>query len=429
MASAKEQKKQDKKKEKEERLEKAPIKAAPRKKEEQQLSHSDRIELLKARVNKSFEGKGAVVSGDDLSNVFMLRRPTGIIDLDLGIGGGWPAGGLSQIIGEDNAGKSYLANRTMAQAQKIYGDKAALAVFMTEQKYDKAFAKWKCDLAIQMSKLEIQMIEQSRAESGLPPIDQQMRDWLRFQIGYFQEAIFQTAEQLLEVAVQAVEENVFQVILIDSFGALQTAAEAEAEGGLEDKQMAGASGVITKFMHRLHAALNLPDRYGRPNTTTVLGINQYRENMKASGPYSNPLQISGGRALKHGKLVDVFLQKGSKIKQGKYPNELILGKEISWTVLKGKAGCHDGGKGDYRFYYGEHGYGFGVDVYHNLLMCGVQQGVVQQSGAWYSFQGQAVCQGQDGAAAAFMNNPQLMEAIQKAIFAKAGLNIIYKEEF
>lgn len=428
MATAKEQKKQAKKKEKEEHLEKAPLKA-PKKPKEDVLSVSDRIALLQARVNKAYEGKGAIVTGDSMSNVFMLRRPTGISDLDLAIGGGWPAGGLSQIIGEDNSGKTYLANRSISQIQKIYGERSAIAVCMTEQKYDKAFAKWRCDVALMMSKLEIEMIEQSRAESGLPPLNQQERDWLRFQIGHFQEAIFQTAEQLLEAAVQIVEENVFQIVLIDSFGALQTAAEAEAEGGLEDKQYGGASGVITKFMHRLHAALNLPDRYGRPNTTTVLGINQYRANLKATGPYANPLNISGGYALKHGKLVDVFLQKGSKLKQGKYPNEIILGKEISWTILKGKAGCHDGGKGDYRFYYGEHGYGFGVDVFHNLLMCGVQQGIVQQSGAWYSFDGQAICQGQDGAAAAFMNNPTMADSIKKAIYTKAGLNIIVKESF
>jgi len=282
---------------------------------------------------------------------------------------------------------------------------------------------------IAMSKMEIDIIEQSRARHGLPPLDQQTLDWLRFQKGHFQESIFQTAEQLLEAAVQQVESNLFQIVLIDSFGALLTAAEAEAEGGLEDRHYGGASGVITSFMHRLHAALNLPDQYGRPNTTTVLGINQYRENLKASGPYANPLQIAGGRALKHGKLVDVLLKKGAKIKEGKYPNEIIHGKVINWSVLKGKAGCHDGGEGEYRFYYGENGYGFGADVYHNLLMCGVKTGVIEASGAWYGFQGTAICNGQDNAAAAFMTNPTLLEAVRQAIFAKVGLNFITKETF
>ncbi len=384
---------------------------------------------MKARINKAFAGKGAILSGNEFYNTFLLRRPTGIIDLDLAIGGGWPSGGLSQLIGEENSGKSYLANRSIACVQDIYGDDAAIAVNMTETKYDKAFAKWRCNVRVAYSELEISMLQQALAEQGRPPLDQQALDWLRYQVGTFHEGVFSTAEQLLEAAVQQVEENVYQFVLIDSFGALLTAAEAEAKEGLEKRHYGGSSGVITQFMHRLHAALNLPDRYNRPNTTTVLGINQYRENLKATGIYDNPLQIAGGRALKHGKLVDVLLRKGAKIKETIGGEELIVGKEIGWSIIKGKAGCHDGGKGEFRFFYGEHGYGFGADVYHNLLMTGVRLGAIQQSGAWYSLNGERICQGQNNAAAIFMANPQLMDAVRLAIFQKAGLSFITKETF
>lgn len=426
-SAAKEKAKKEKKAEKAEKLSKAPLKA--KKEKDQPLTRKERIELLKDRINNSYAGSGAIVSGDDFSNIFTLRRPTGIIDLDIAIGGGFPAGGLSQVIGEENAGKSYLANCTVARVQETYGDDAAISVCMTEQKYDKAFSKWKCGVAIAMSKMEIQMLEQARVKDGLPPFNDQELAWLRHQIGHFQESIFATGEQLLEAAVQQVEENVFQIVIIDSFGAIITAAEAEAEDGLEAQFYGGASKVITNFMHRLHAALNLPDQYGRPNTTTVIGINQYRENLKAKTQYDNPLQIAGGRALKHGKLVDVFLRKGAKIRVGPKDNQVVVGKEINWNIIKGKAGCHDGGTGDYRFYYGENGYGFGADVYHNLLMTGVRLGVVDKSGAWYSFQGTAICQGQDGAAEVFMKSPALMEAIRQACFAAAKLSFITKETF
>lgn len=431
MPASKEKEKQTKKKEKEEALEKAPIRTLAKKKEEKNTipSRTERAELVKARINKAFEGKGAILSGEEFYNIFSLRRPTGIPDLDIAIGGGWPAGGLSQIIGEENAGKTYVANCSIANVQEIYKEDSAISVCMTESKYDKAFAKWRCRVNVSFSKLEIEMLEQARVSQGLPPLDQPAKDWLRFQVGTFHEAVFSTAEQLLEAAVQQVEENVYQLVLIDSFGALLTAAEAESKDGLEGRHYGGASGVITQFMHRLHAALNLPDRYGRPNTTTVLGINQYRENLKASGPYADPLQIAGGRALKHGKLVDVLLRKGSKIRIGKEPNQIIVGKEINWSVIKGKAGCHDGGKGEFRFYYGEHGYGFGADVYHNLLLTGVRLGVVEQSGSWYAFNDSPICQGQDNAAHGFMANPQLMEDVRQAIFAKSGLNFITKETF
>lgn len=393
-------------------------------------TRAERIALVKARINENFEGKGAILSGDEFSNVFTLRRPTGIIDLDIAIGGGFPAGGLSQLVGEDNSGKTYLANRTIAEVQKTYGPESAISACMTESKYDKGFAKWKCGIHISFSKMEIEMIEQARVRDGLPPLDEDTKKWLRFQVGHFQEAIFQTAEQVLEAAVQQVEENVFQIVLIDSFGALLTAAEAEAEAGLEQQHYSGASRVITGFMHRLHSALNLPDRFGRPNTTTVLGINQYRENLKAgNNKYADPLQIAGGRALKHGKLVDVLLKKSSRIWFGKDPNKIAVGKEINWSIIKGKAGCHDGSTGDYRFYYGEHGFGFGADVYHNLLLTGVQRGVIEQSGAWYGFQGTPICQGQDNAAAGFMANPQLHEAVRQAVFRQAKLDFITKETF
>lgn len=429
MSAAKEKEKQAKKKEKEVERDKAPLKAAPKKDKNAPPSRSERAQLIAARINKAFDGKGAILSAEDTSTVFSLRRPTGIIDLDLGIGGGWPAGGLSQIIGEDNSGKSYLANRSIAMVQDIYGDEAAIGACMTESRYDKAFAKWRCNVRLAFSDLEIKMLEEARAKWGQPPFTADELTWLKYQQGIFQEACFTTAEQVLEAAVQMVEENIYQIVLIDSFGALLTAAEAESKEGLEGRHYGGASGVITQFMHRLHAALNLPDKYNRPNTTTVLGINQYRENLKASGPYADPLQIAGGRALKHGKLVDVLLRKGAKIKVGPEKAQVIVGKEIGWQVIKGKAGCHDGGKGEYRFYYGEHGYFFGADVYHNLLMTGVRMGVVEQSGAWYAFNGNAICQGQDNAAAAFMANPQMYQAIQQALYQKAGLNIITKETF
>jgi len=430
MAASKEKAKKEKKEAKEAERAAAPLKAMPKVKQDKNAppSRAERAALLAARINKAFDGKGAVLFADQTSNTFALRRPTGIMDLDLAIGGGFPAGGLSQIIGEDNSGKTYLANRTMAVVQQIYQDETAIGLCMTESKFDKEFAKKKCALNIALSDFEISLLDQGRVEKGQPPHTDQERAWLKYQQGTFQEACFQTAEQVLEACVQMVEENIYQIVLVDSFGALLTAAEAESDDGLEGRHYGGASGVLTQFMHRLHSALNLPDKYGRPNTTTVLGINQYRENLKASGKYDNPLQIAGGRALKHGKLVDVLLRKGAKIWNGE-KKEYQVGKELAWSIIKGKAGCHDGGAGEYRFYYGEHGYGFGVDVYHNLLMTGVRLGVIEKSGAWYGFQNQAICQGQDNAAAGFIQYPQLVEPIRQAIYAKMGLSFITKENF
>ncbi len=185
--------------------------------------------------------------------------------------------------------------------------------------------------------------------------------------------------------------------------------------------------VVTQFMHRLHAALNLPDKYGRPNTTSVIGINQYRDNVGKDSQW-NPMKVAGGHALAHGKLLDIHLEQGPKIKFPVSKNEVkIVGKEIYWEILKGKAGCHDGPRGSYKFYFGENGFGFGIDIYSDLLVAGLETAVIQQSGSWYSFGGERLGQGETQVSHNLHSNPDLLQRIRKEIFRVAGLNFIVRE--
>lgn len=386
------------------------------------------IAMLAQQVNAQFKGGAVIREGSEITNVFVLRRPTGVLSLDLAIGGGLPAGGLTQIIGRFSAGKSLLSNMIMAEAQRNYGDEFAGAVCMTEQRYDKHFAKWKCGLRVALSDEEIAVLRQGYRENGHPDFEftPEQIAWLKDQVGSFTETLGSTAEQILEVAVQQVESNLFQVVLIDSFGALLTKAEAEHEEGLEGKHRGGAAMVVTQFMHRLHAALNLPDKYGRPNTTTVIGINQYRDNVNA-GPYGNPMKVAGGHALAHGKLLDIHIEQGAKIRQMFGKENRVVGKEINWEIMKGKAGCHDGMKGTYKLYLGEYGFPFGIDIYSDLLMAALYAGVIQQSGAWYSYAGERIGQGADNVAMTLYQNPDMVRAIRKEIFKTAGLHFIVRE--
>jgi recombination protein RecA len=385
------------------------------------------IALITQSINNQFKGRAVLRSGSQITNVFVLRRPTGITTLDIALGGGLPAGGLTQVIGKYSAGKSYLANLIMTEAQKHYGEEFAAAVCMTEMRFDKAFAKAKCGLRIPYSDEEIEVFRQINAENGNPPFTEDYERWLKDGVGTFVEGVGGTAETVLEAAVQLVESNDFQIVLIDSFGALLTAAEAEHEEGLEGKHRGGAAMVVTQFMHRLHAALNLPDKDGRPNTTTVLGINQYRDNVNA-GLYGNPMKVAGGHALAHGKLVDLHVEQGSRIKVAVSSNQnVIVGKEINWEILKGKAGCHDGPKGTYSFYFGEHGHGFGIDIYADLLVAGLQTGIIEQSGAWFSYHGERLGQGKDNVAVTLYQHPEVFQAIRKEILKAVGLNFIVKE--
>lgn len=385
------------------------------------------IEIVRRSINKQFKGEAVLRTGADITNVFILRRPTGITTLDVAIGGGLPAGGLTQIIGKFSSGKSYLANRIMATAQETYGENFAGAACMTEMRYDKAFAKSRCGLRVPFSEAEIEVFRQINASYGRPPFAPEYEAWLRDSVGIFDEGVGATAEAVLEMAVQLIESNNYQVVLIDSFGALLTAAEAEHDEGLQGKHRGGAAMVVTQFMHRMHAALNLPDKYGRPNTTTVIGINQYRDNVNA-GAYGAQMKIAGGNALAHGKLVDLHIEQGSKIKadSNDYTSP-IVGKEVNWEILKGKAGCHDGPKGTYQFFFGEHGHGFGVDIYSDLLVAGLQYGVVELNGAWYSCNGERLGQGKANASLFLYQNQPLFHEIRKQIFKAANVDFITHE--
>lgn len=382
------------------------------------------LEQQAASLEKQFK-RPVLLTASRMSNVYQLRRPTGILSLDRAIGGGFPAGGLSQLIGRESTGKSYIANRVMANVQTSYGNQAAIAICMTEMKFDKNFAKWKCGLDIAFAPDEIDLGEQSLGRPYTP----EEREKLESQTGYIYMPDVTVAEQVLEIAAQLVESGLYQIVFVDSMGSLLTKAEEEADHGIIDKHYGGAAMVITAFMHRVHSALCSTVR-GRPNTTTLLVINQARDVIgNQYGPQG--IKIGGGNALKHGKLTDVLLSSLGfiTIDQGERKPKLPIGKEVGFDIIKGKAGCHDGVRGSYNYYYGEHGYGFGVDIYGDLLNCSVMAGLVEQSGAWFSCEGKNLGQGKEAAAIALFEDPALAERLRTAVLAKDGISFVTRENW
>ena len=399
-------------------------KKAPAQKKDKLPSRKERLEILQHDINTAFKGRVTIQRGNEFSNVFIIRRPTGIASLDIAIGGGFPAGGMSQIVGQESVGKDYIANRAIANLQSVYGEDAAVALAMTELAYDKQYAK-KCGVRIALTDTEINDWQRAL---GRPFTDEEM-SWAKDQVGTIHQIIGNNAEELLEGAAQCIESNLYQIVLINSFGALLTKAEEEAEGGIADKHYGGAAVPIQAFMKRLHAALNRMDEYGNPNLTSVIGINQYRENLGPDAKW-HPLRISGGRALKHGKLVDVFLQDKARIKIGTKQQQFVVGKEIHWEILKGKAGCHDGPKGMYPFYFGEHGYPFGADVYQDLIITGVQYGIIQSAGPWISFEDEKYNikqMGKERFAHAIAQEDGAFDYLRTKCFEAAGVQFVDKE--
>jgi recombination protein RecA len=139
------------------------------------------------------------------------------------------------------------------------------------------------------------------------------------------------------------------------------------------------------------------------------------------------MKVAGGHALAHGKLLDIHIEQGARIKHVVGKEQKIIGKEINWEIMKAKAGSHDGPKGTYKFYTGEMGITFGVDVYSDLVSAGLQAGIVQQQGAWFSYNGSHLGQGIDNVGKTLYNDPVLLQTIRKEIFKAAGLHFITRE--
>jgi recombination protein RecA len=401
--------------------EEAPPEPVKKKKGDPEPTRSQKIEALRGKVNSMFKSE-VLVSADQFPNVYIIRRPTGITRLDIALAGGFPAGGLSELIGKDSSTKTWLANQVIANLQRNYGADSAISLAMTETRYDKAFAKYKCGVRIAYSEEEIGLGEQANKR----PYTKEELAFLRDQVGIIDMPLAPNAEMLLEIVAQQVESGLYQLIVIDSLGALMTDAEANSEGGITDAHYAGAAKPVTSFMHRLHRAFVMAGPDGKPNTTTVLAINQYRDKIGAK-PWQNPMNIAGGNALKHGKLVDVLLTSGGHTKVTIGKQTAIVGKEIYWEVIKGKAGVHDGPKGSYQFYFGENGYPFGADIYEDLLIAGVETGVVEQAGAWFARNGERLGQGKENASRFLYEHTDILEAIRKDIFDKSRLSFIVKE--
>jgi recombination protein RecA len=376
--------------------------------EEVPISKSNKIHALQATMAKSYKGKGQIVMADALTLPYYLRRiPCGIIDLDIATGGGLPCGGLSEIYGPESVGKTLLLIQYMKMQQKIFGDECALGACMTEMHFDKLFGKMN-GLRIPYSPEEIAHEEDL---NGGPLTDEQyllMRD----SVGNFQEVMGSSAEYLYDMILDLIESQLYNILSIDSWGSLLTAEEEKKT--MHDKTRGGAAKVNSEWLRRFSAMMNRIVE-GKPNMTAVIGINQVRERMGAYGGFENP----GGRALKHGKFVSIFLSTDGYIHADGFvgmsnPNGAHgprVGKAISWRIDKGKAGCHDGPVGFFHYYYDG-----GVDLYRTAVISAQRYGILSASGSWLTF-GDYRANGVDNFRELVANDPVLYDALEEACYA------------
>ena len=412
------------------------------------VTRDQRAEALAEAFNKRFKNKDGsyrarIQSADDVSCPYLTRRfPVGLLQLDTALRGGFPGGGVSQIIGPKNSGKSWLAWQVIRNLQAILGAKMKVLRAMTEMRADKSQARL-AGVAIGYSDSDISSMERAQVQAGGSKFTKEDIANLKYQIGDIRELHGESAEDLYDGVLMDVEYGVSQVIIVDSWGAIMSAAEAESES-LSEKQYGGAAAINSKFLRKLCALLTMDDEHGRARDVCIIGINHVRDDMKNPQGYRAP----GGKALEHAKFVDLYVESGAKqwesdnmlTSTGNAKTFYYNAKEVNWRIEKGKAGIHEGAKGDYLYNLQEGQ----ADFYRDTLVAGVRAGVVLRPNnvSWIvpdpEDPGSTLLQAQgfDNMIAALKEDARaktaagdygnsMMSIIRSAVFAKEGIKIDY----
>jgi RecA/RadA recombinase len=415
-------------------------------------SRAMRADALMAYVDKKLDGRAELCNASDYTLPWVTKRlPTGVLSLDIALGGGWPAGAISQIIGPKNAGKDYLIWQTIRQLLGIGGTQLHVLLAQTEMRADRTQAQ-KVGCAVAMSELDIANLDRARVANGHPPYTEEEKVKLRFQIGKIHEVHGEALEDLYDVILRGVAGRVYHLIVINSFGSVMSNAEAESET-LRDKTYAGTAGVNTQFLHKLNALLTMRDENEESRDTCILGVNQIRDDIKNP---NKSYKAGGGNALEHAKFVDLFVTSGQAHgKEMMVPSSMgmkqmkdIWGKDVRWEIKKGKAGIHEGQAGSYVYKFREPREDptepivevNNADFVLDYIATGRTYGVVQASGAWFSVvneKGEAILTGngmgalakqlkEDAIAKQQAGDPNtFLDYIRRVCLVRAGVNVNY----
>lgn len=380
---------------------------------------------------------------------YFLRRPTGILSLDVALGGGFQAGGCIEIYGPESAGKTFLLYCTCGQVQRNYGDDTRILIFKTEMREDKDFARLG-GLCVRYSEDEISEMDEIRvAKLRMPTFSAEELDDLRMQVGDIVYVSGKTSEKGFDAIVRALDAEgddrpggLFQVVGIDSMGALLT--ETVEEGDVGDSHYAGggSSRVVTQFMNKIYPRLNLDKVDGSQVETTLIGVNQMRSAMgkatasKYAGDTEKPAM--GAWAWKHGQLVSLKLDKS-----GMFQNEAggdSTGHTVKWRTRKGKAGTHDGLRGEYDYWHFERTRPVfwrdvqsqwlgGIAIQEDLVETAKKFEVIQSSGAWFTFEFDGKVykeQGKDALALIVAGNPEIEAFLREETLRAAKIMARYR---
>jgi len=336
-------------------------------------ANTEKLKALQLTIDKLEKtyGKGTVMKLSDNKVQDVPAISTGSLGLDMALGvGGIPRGRVIEIYGPESSGKTTLTMHCIAEAQKAGG----LAAFIdAEHAFDKTYAE---KLGIDTENLLI-----SQPDNG---------------------------EQALEITEHLIRSGAIDIIVIDSVAAL--VPKGELEGDMGDSKMGLQARLMSQALRKLTGAIH-------KTGCACIFINQLRD--KIGVMFGNPETTTGGNALKFYASVRLDIRRIGQIKEGA---DNVIGNRTKVKVVKNKVAP------PFKVVEFDIMYGQGISKVGEIIDLGVEFDIIKKAGSWFSYEGNKLGQGRDAVKNLLLDNPELMEELEKKIKEKAGMGATVKVE-
>ena len=317
-----------------------------------------------ADIEKQF-GKGSIMKLGDNKHMKVDVVSSGVLSLDIALGvGGYPKGRIIEIYGPESSGKTTFALHAIAEHQKLGGRAAFIDA---EHALDPVYAK---KLGVNIDELLL-----SQPDTG---------------------------EQALEICDALVKSNAISIIVIDSVAAL--VPQAEIDGEMGDSHVGLQARLMSQALRKLNGTIS-------KTNTTVIFINQLRE--KVGVMFGNPETTTGGRALKFYSTIRLEIRKKEQLKLG----EGVVGNRTTIKVVKNKVAP------PFRSCEADIMYGEGVSREGEVIDLAAEAGIIDKTGAWYSYQGEKLGQGKENVKLLLKDNPELTQELETKVRDYYDINL------
>ena len=332
-------------------------------------TQSKDLDKVLSDIEKQF-GKGSIMKLGENTHMKVDVVSSGCLSLDIALGvGGYPRGRIVEIYGPESSGKTTFALQAIASVQKQGGRAAFIDA---EHALDPVYAE---KLGVDINELLL-----SQPDTG---------------------------EQALEICDALVRSEAISIIVIDSVAAL--VPQAEIDGEMGDSHVGLQARLMSQALRKLSGTIS------KTNTIAIF-INQLRE--KVGVLFGNPETTTGGRALKFYSTIRLDVRRNEALKMG----DGIVGNRTTIKVVKNKVAP------PFKSAVVDIMYGEGVSREGELVDLGAEAGVLEKSGAWYSYQGEKLGQGKENVKLLLKENPDLRDEIEAKVRDFYGISLDSKEE-